>query len=156
MVVLLQQDAEQLLRLGLAAACGAAVGLNRLHGRRAHRGRLRVHVLVALSACLLTLAAGPQADATSRALQGVAAGVGFLGAGEILLDPHHGKQGRPAVHGLTSAAAIWFTAALGVTVAGSKPFLVITALALALLTLSGHRSKRSNSSDPPPPTPSRA
>ena len=48
--------------------------------------RLRVHVLVGLSACLLVLAAGPDLEARSRAIQGVATGVGFLGAGEILVE----------------------------------------------------------------------
>jgi putative Mg2+ transporter-C (MgtC) family protein len=69
-------------------------------------------------------------------IQGVATGVGFLGAGEILVPPSGLKKGRPEVQGLTSAASIWFTAALGVTVAASTPMLAGVALALALITLS--------------------
>jgi putative Mg2+ transporter-C (MgtC) family protein len=73
-------------------------------------------------------------------IQGVATGVGFLGAGEILVPPSGDKTGVPEVRGLTSAASIWFTAALGVTVAASTPLLAGVALVLALITL----SQRSN------------
>ena len=71
---------------------------------------MRMHVLVALSACLLVLAAGPDPNARSRAIQGIATGVGFLGAGEILVD-RGSDEASPRVHELTSAASIWFTAA---------------------------------------------
>jgi putative Mg2+ transporter-C (MgtC) family protein len=130
-------DFEVLLRLGLAVLCGLAVGINRAHhGNTSHPNRLRVHVLVGLSACLMVLAAGPDPEARSRVMQGVATGVGFLGAGEILVPPAADKRGLPEVRGLTSAASIWFTAALGVTVAASTPLLAGVALVLALITLS--------------------
>lgn len=133
----LRPDLETLLRLGVAVACGMAVGFNRAHhGNLPHSNRLRVHVLVALSACLVVLAAGGGLDARSRAIQGVATGVGFLGAGEILVTPPRGRQHPPEVRGLTSAASIWFTAALGVTVAAASPGLALVALVLALITLS--------------------
>ncbi|MEB3199061.1 MAG: MgtC/SapB family protein [Synechococcaceae cyanobacterium] len=137
---LLTPDLEALLRMGLAVLCGLAVGRNRAHhGSTPHPNRLRVHVLVGLSACLMVLAAGADEQARSRAIQGVAAGVGFLGAGEILV-PSRGSKKRPVeVRGLSSAASIWFTASLGVTVAASSPVLGLVALALALVTLSdGH------------------
>ena len=130
---------ESLLRMGLAVLCGLAVGLNRAHhGNVPQPNRLRVHVLVGLSACLMVLAAGEHPDARSRAIQGVATGIGFLGAGEILVPHAPSDQGPPRVRGLTSAASIWFTAALGVTVAASTPVLAAAALILALLTLSNH------------------
>ncbi|MEB3165841.1 MAG: MgtC/SapB family protein [Cyanobacteriota bacterium] len=138
-------DLQDLLRLGLAVLCGLAVGLNRAHhGEVPHPNRLRVHVLVGLSACLMVLAAGHDSQARSRAIQGVATGIGFLGAGEILVPTHVRKNQPPEVRGLSSAASIWFTAALGVTVAASSPFYGLVALALALITLSdgdrrGHR-----------------
>ena len=66
----------------------------------------------------------------------MAAGIGFLGAGEILVPPARSKHGIPEVRGLSSAASIWFTAALGVTVAVSSPVPVLMALGLALITLS--------------------
>jgi putative Mg2+ transporter-C (MgtC) family protein len=137
MVLSLSPDLEALLRLGMAVLCGLAVGINRAHhGSRAHPNRLRVHVLVGMSACLMVLAAGPDPQARSRVIQGVATGVGFLGAGEILVPPVRSKHGIPEVRGLSSAASIWFTAALGVTVAVSSPVPVLMALGLALITLS--------------------
>jgi putative Mg2+ transporter-C (MgtC) family protein len=130
---------ESLLRMGLAVLCGLAVGLNRAHhGNVPQPNRLRVHVLVGLSACLMVLAAGTHDDARSRAIQGVATGIGFLGAGEILVPHQRPKHSPPQVRGLTSAASIWFTAALGVTVAASTPVLAGAALVLALITLSDH------------------
>jgi putative Mg2+ transporter-C (MgtC) family protein len=130
---------EALLRMGLAVLCGLAVGLNRAqHGDRPHPNRVRVHVLVGLSSCLLLLAAGPDLDARSRAIQGVAAGVGFLGAGEIMTPPASSADVPHEVRGLSSAASIWFTAALGITVAASSPVLALLALVLALVTLSDH------------------
>lgn len=134
-------DLETLLRLGLAVLCGLFVGMNRAHhGNTPHPNRVRVHVLVGLSACLLVLAAGPDVQARSRAIQGIATGVGFLGAGEILV-PARPKRAVPEVHGLTSAASIWFTAALGITFATSTPLLAGIALVLALITLSDRRSR---------------
>ena len=140
-------DLEALLRMGLSVLCGLAVGLNRAHhgGDRPHPNRVRVHVLVGLSSCLLLLAAGPDLDARSRAIQGVAAGVGFLGAGEIMTPSASTSADAPhEVRGLSSAASIWFTASLGITVAASSPVLALLALLLALVTLSdrprnGHR-----------------
>ena len=134
----LSPDLDALLRMGLAVLCGLAMGYNRAHSSGSNR--LRVHVLVGLSACLMLLAAGPDLEARSRAIQGVATGVGFLGAGEILVDRTGEKRSHlpPQVHGLTSAASIWFTAALGVTVAASTPVLAAMALLLALVVLSQH------------------
>lgn len=136
----LSPDLETLLRLGMAVVCGLAVGFNRAHhGSLPHPNRLRVHVLVGLSACLMVLAAGHGLEARSRAIQGVATGVGFLGAGEILVTPPRGGHQPPEVRGLSSAASIWFTAALGVTVAAARPGLALVALVLALITLSDRR-----------------
>jgi len=135
MTLLVTPELEILLRLGLAVLCGLVVGMNRAHhGNTLRPNRLRVHVLVGMSACLLVLASGSDAQARSRAIQGVASGVGFLGAGEILVASRP-KQTLPEVHGLTSAASIWFTAALGVTVATSTPLMAGAALLLALITL---------------------
>lgn len=103
-------------RLALALVIGGVIGWEReLTGKAAG---LRTHMLVSLGAALfvlipLQLSETLEADALSRVIQGVATGVGFLGAGEIL---HRSSQeGKPVVRGLTSAAAIWATAALGIT-----------------------------------------
>jgi putative Mg2+ transporter-C (MgtC) family protein len=146
--IALTPDLEALVRMGLAVLCGLAVGVNRAHhGNTPHPNRLRVHVLVGLSSALMVLASGSDLDARSRAIQGVAAGVGFLGAGEILVPPPRAKNAQPEVRGLSSAASIWFTAALGVTVAASSPVLALVALVLALLTLS---DRRDGGVGPPP------
>lgn len=137
MTLQLTPDIEALLRMGLAVLCGMAVGINRAHhGATPHPNRLRVHVLVGLSAALMVMATGSDPQARSRAIQGVATGVGFLGAGEILTPRPSRHNGKPEVRGLSSAASIWFTAALGVTVAASSPLLALLALLLALITLS--------------------
>ncbi|MEI6828975.1 MAG: MgtC/SapB family protein [Synechococcaceae cyanobacterium ELA445] len=159
----LSSDLEALLRMGLAVACGLAMGYNRAHTPSHRRSRLRVHVLVGLSSCLMVLAAGQDTQAHSRVIQGVATGVGFLGAGEILRSPvpdqeRRGQgetkedeeswgqaEGPVQVRGLTSAASIWFTAALGLTVATTTPLLALVALALALVVL----SQTENGNQPP-------
>src|SRR4051812_41628340 len=100
-------------RLVLAMALGAAVGVNR--ELRQKPAGLRTHALVALGAALLTMIglALSAADITApgRILQGIVAGVGFIGGGAILrLDDAKG------VHGLSTAASIWIVAATGIAV----------------------------------------
>src|SRR5690606_7570749 len=96
------------LRLGLAVALGAAIGYER--ERRGKDAGLRTHMLVSLGAAIFVLvpvASGMQVADMSRVMQGVIAGVGFLGAGAIL------KQEKDqAVRGLTTAASIWVAAAI--------------------------------------------
>ena len=96
-------------RLGLASLLGGFVGLQR---ERVHStAGLRTHMLVCLGSAFFVLAAvesGASATDVSRVVQGIVAGVGFLGAGAIL---KMGEQGE--VHGLTTAASIWLTAAIG-------------------------------------------
>ena len=83
---------------------------------------LRTHMLVSMGSALfvlipLAMAKNPNGlDAVERVIQGIAAGIGFLGAGEILRQSQQ-EIGKVEVHGLTSAAAIWVSAALG-TAAG--------------------------------------
>jgi putative Mg2+ transporter-C (MgtC) family protein len=97
-----------ILRLGAAVLIGSMIGLDReMHHKPTG---MRTLGLVALGSALavLAMANDPEADA-SRVIQGVITGVGFLGAGVIL----HGPTGVQ-VQGLTTAAAIWITASLGV------------------------------------------
>ena len=103
-------------RLLLAMLLGGLVGWER--ERRGRVAGLRTHMLVALGAALFTLVAmetaADYADrplVLSQVIRGIAAGVGFLGAGAIL------KGGEPGhVMGLTTAAGIWLTAAAGMAV----------------------------------------
>lgn len=105
------------LRLCFALLIGGIIGLERQ--LRNKPAGLRTHMLVSLGSAVFTIiaiqAAGMQisGDSLSRVIQGIAAGVGFLGAGEILRESSHKTQSFE-VHGLTSAAAIWVVAALGI------------------------------------------
>ncbi len=102
-----------LLRLGVAIVLGGILGWEREHEKKA--AGMRTHMLVALGATLFTVVPWEEAKMstadTSRVIQGIAAGIGFLGAGTILKlsDVHE-------IKGLTSAAVIWLTAAAGVAV----------------------------------------
>ncbi len=123
-------DLETLLRLCLSVVLGGLVGLERqAHGRAAG---LRTHILVSLGSTLAmvsTQAFGPGID-PGRALAGILTGIGFLGAGVIV-------KSNEIVRGLTTAACVWFVAALGVLV-GQGLYLVAvvsTALVLIVLTL---------------------
>ena len=118
------------LRLATAAVVGGAIGLNRdLHGKPTG---VRTMGLVGLGSALIVVGGvvvGGAGDAT-RAAQGVMTGVGFLGAGVIVKD---GAGSR--VHGLTTAATIWLTAALGVTCGLGEWRLSLVALGLSLAVL---------------------
>jgi putative Mg2+ transporter-C (MgtC) family protein len=96
-------------RFGAATLIGALMGVY-LELRGKPTG-LRMLGLVALASAVAVLAVAQHSEADiSRVIQGVIAGVGFLGAGVIL---HLGRD-VGAVHGLSTAATIWFTASLGV------------------------------------------
>ncbi len=105
------------LRLSFALLIGAIIGLER-QLRRKPAG-LRTHMLVSLGSAMFTLiiiqTGGSQSspDTLSRVIQGIAADVGFLGAGEIVSQSSQQTQ-QVEIHGLTSAAAIWVSAALGI------------------------------------------
>ena len=124
-------------RLVLATLLGGAIGLNReLHQKPAG---FRTHAMVALGAALMTMVAvdlgggrvPASVDAVSRVLQGIIAGIGFVGGGAILR-----RESDPNVHGLTTAASIWVVAAVGAA-SGLGLWLsavVSVGLALAVLT----------------------
>jgi putative Mg2+ transporter-C (MgtC) family protein len=97
------------VRLFVALALGALLGYERETAGAA--AGLRTHMLVAMGSALFVLVplqAGMPLEDMSRVLQGVAAGIGFLGAGAIL------KLRTEEITGLTTAAGIWLTAAVGV------------------------------------------
>lgn len=129
-----EQIAELTMRLGLATAIGGAIGLNRdMHGKPAG---LRMLGLVALGAALATISVlgygthtALPADAVSRVIQGVLAGVGFLGAGVIMRD----ETGN--VHRLNTAASVWVTAAIGVVCGLGEYILALVAAIIVLVLL---------------------
>jgi len=124
-----------LLRLGLAILAGGLVGLERQLDHKP--AGLRTHMLVSLGASLFILIsiqsgmAQAEPSVVSRIMQGMIAGIGFLGAGEIF-SVATVQPSDPRIQGLTSAAAIWVSAALG-TAAGCGLWLL--SLAGAGLTL---------------------
>lgn len=122
-----------LLRLTLAALLGGLLGIEREQKGKA--AGVRTHMLVAMGAALFVLLsqqAGMPASDLSRVIQGIVAGIGFLGAGTILKGDDEDK-----VKGLTTAAGIWLTAAIGVAAGmGHESTAVLsTLLTLAIFTL---------------------
>jgi putative Mg2+ transporter-C (MgtC) family protein len=112
------------LRLALAALLGGLLGIEREAKGKA--AGVRTHMMVAMGV-LASLQFDIQPADMSRVLQGVIAGVGFLGAGTILKG-----DAESQVKGLTTAAGIWMTAAIGVAAGMGKE---ATAVLATLLTL---------------------
>lgn len=134
---------EIVLRLLLAIAFGACIGWER---ESAHKpAGLRTHMLVSLGAALFVMASiqvgdRPSTDATSRVIQGIVAGIGFLGAGEIFSKSSRAsvdEDSEVRVRGLTSAAAIWVSASLGIAAGAGLWFMGGVATLIALLILWG-------------------
>ena len=126
------------IRLGIAVVLGGAIGWNREQHHRS--AGLRTHMLVSLGAAifvLLPLQMNDKAglDGLTRVVQGVATGIGFLGAGEILKVSR--KAGEVKITGLTSAASLWVTAAIGMVAGCGLWQLGGLATGLTLLILGG-------------------
>jgi putative Mg2+ transporter-C (MgtC) family protein len=130
------------LRLLVALILGALLGYERESAGAA--AGLRTHMLVSMGSALFVLVplqAGMSVGDISRVLQGVTAGIGFLGAGAIIKmrNEHH-------IMGLTTAAGIWMTAAVGVAAGmGLEATAVVSALfALVVLSVLRNVKKKSN------------
>lgn len=135
-----RDDFEMLLRLIAALLAGTCIGYERaFHGRPAG---LRTHVLVCLASAVLMLVtvyedhwvrvAGESRLDPTRMAQGIMTGIGFLGAGVIV------KEGLN-VRGLTTAASIWITAAIGVLAGVGLYLPMVFSVVLALIVLSVFR-----------------
>jgi putative Mg2+ transporter-C (MgtC) family protein len=124
-------DGQIVLRLLLAAAIGAVLGLER-ELRRKSAG-FRTNILIAVGSSVFTLIALSLGGGDPTRVPGqIVTGIGFLGAGAILHSSHR-------VHGMTTAAMIWVNAALG-TAAGAGEYrlaLYGAALTLAVLLVLG-------------------
>src|ERR1017187_8069190 len=122
---------EALMRLLLALACGAVIGLNRdLHRKSAG---FRTFGLVSVGSAIVALIitqTSSDPNAVSRVIQGVLTGIGFLGAGVILHQPTSSR-----VTGLTTAAAVWLTAGLGLACGLGQFPLALAGLVVALVIL---------------------
>ncbi len=123
---------RMLVRLLLAAMLGGILGYDRERVGKA--AGLRTHMLVSLGSAmfvLIPLQAGMSENELSRIIQGVAAGIGFLGAGAIV----KGKN-EADTQGLTTAAGIWLTAAIGISAGLGREASAILGTILAFIILS--------------------
>jgi putative Mg2+ transporter-C (MgtC) family protein len=129
---------ELIVRLLTATLIGSAIGLNRdLHGKPTG---VRTLSLVGLGSALAVMTSFGFAaeikdwNALSRAIQGVVAGIGFLGAGVIVRQPNEQR-----VHGITTAACIWLTASLGMVcgIGAWRPIIVAGPIIVLILIFGG-------------------
>jgi putative Mg2+ transporter-C (MgtC) family protein len=132
----LDLHAQMLLRLVIAMVLGSLIGYER--ERSGKPAGVRTHGMVSLGAALFTVVSvygfGSQADAARVAAQ-VVTGIGFVGAGAIL-------HQRESVQGLTTAASLWVTAAIGLAVGvGMEVMSVATAVLVFLLLRFGPRPR---------------
>jgi putative Mg2+ transporter-C (MgtC) family protein len=121
---------EMIGRLLLAALLGGLIGIEREY--RSKVAGMRTHILVTIGLALMMLLSqygfGGGGDSGRIAAQ-IVSGIGFIGAGAIIMDRRH------AVHGLTTAAGIWVSSGIGMTVAAGMYVLAVVATALSLIGL---------------------
>jgi putative Mg2+ transporter-C (MgtC) family protein len=133
------------VRLTVAVVLGGLLGYEReLRGTSAG---LRTHMLVALGSALFVLVpleAGISPNDLSRVLQGVISGIGFLGAGAIIK-----LRDEQEIKGLTTAASVWLTAAIGVAAGMGRESTAILSTLFALFILSVVRRMVSAEHDKP-------
>ncbi|MGJ7456664.1 MgtC/SapB family protein [Halomonas sp. MA07-2] len=119
------------IRLLFAALLGGLLGLER--EQRGKAAGVRTHMLVCMGAALFIFIpqqAGISDSEMSRVIQGVIAGIGFLCAGTIIT-----RKGEQGASGLTTAAGIWFTAAIGIAVGLGREQTAVLCTALAWMVL---------------------
>ncbi len=118
-----------ILRLLLAGFLGALIGAEREY--RAKVAGTRTHLLVAIGAALMMIVSRygfeGQGDPSRVAAQ-IVSGIGFIGAGAIMVDKH-------AVHGLTTAAGVWVAAGIGMAIAAGLYAVGIASTVLSLVGL---------------------
>jgi len=132
------------VRLVLAALLGGILGYER--ERKARSAGVRTHMLVAVGSALFVLGplqSGMHISDMSRVIQGIVQGVGFLGAGAIII-----RTANLKVEGLTTAANIWATAGIGVVVglgleatAVLSTFIVLMILAAVPVIVPAHQDE---------------
>ena len=129
------------IRTLVAALLGGVIGLERLWQRR--EAGVRTYASVAMGACVFSLISQhiPGGD-PARLAAGIVTGIGFLGAGAIV------QRGAKA-HGLTTAATIWVTAAIGTAVGFGLYGLSIVSTVIVVLILVAHYVPWLHPSDPP-------
>lgn len=139
-----------LVRVLLAVVLAAMIGYER--EMRGSTAGLRTHMILALGVALLVVAAqhaGMAGEDVSRVIQGVFAGIGFLGAGAIIK-----QSNSDQVRGLTTAASLWTTAAVATACGLGTEMTAIVGTVIALIILSVLlRIERWRGPKSPPPTP---
>lgn len=118
-------------RLLVASLLGALIGLQR--ERAGKPAGLRTHILVCLGTAVFILSCssvGMSLDAVSRVIQGIVTGIGFIGAGAILK-----LNSEQDIKGLTTAAGVWMTAAIGVAAGLGSLGVAILGTLITLFTL---------------------
>jgi putative Mg2+ transporter-C (MgtC) family protein len=127
-----RQFTQIVIRLLAATVLGAVIGFER--EKAGKPAGLKTHILVTLGTAIFILActgAGMTPDeGLSRVIQGIVTGIGFIGAGSILK-----LNEERDIQGLTTAAGIWMTAAIGVAVGMGKLGIAILSAVLSLVTL---------------------
>lgn len=127
----IEQFTRVLVRLLLAALLGGVLGYEREHQGKA--AGIRTHMLVAMGAAMFVLVpqqAGMIVGDMSRVIQGIVTGIGFLGAGAIIKN-----RGEDDVRGLTTAAGVWMTAAIGIACGLGRESIAVLSTVLTLLVL---------------------
>jgi len=124
-------EIDFVIRLCIAFVAGGIIGMER-SSRRQVAG-LRTHILIAIGSCCLMMLSIwlPQkinAGDPGRIAAQVVSGMGFLGAGAII------RLGN-SIRGLTTAASLWLTAAVGLTIGAGMYIAAFTTVALAIITL---------------------
>ena len=110
----------------IAVALGAIVGIEREHAHRP--AGLRTHMLVSLGSCLFTIMSNAFSSQPAQVAGGIVAGIGFIGAGTIWAE-------RDKVKGITTAASLWATAAIGLATGLGDFLLAATVTLLVFLIL---------------------
>src|SRR5215211_7005824 len=130
-----RQLAVVLIRVIFATVLGAIVGLQR--EKAGKPAGLRTHMLVSLGTAVVVLAgaaSGMSMEGLSRVIQGIVTGIGFIGAGSILKVSEERE-----IKGLTTAAGLWMTAAIGIAVGlGVLGVALIGTLATVLVLVLEH------------------
>ncbi|SRR5579885_104531 len=126
-------DFEKIIRLLVALALGAVIGLERQLKKRP--AGLRTHMLVSLGSAIFTVTGLSLEPNTSRIAEAIVTGIGFLGAGAIIA-----QGGR--LRGITSAATLWVVAGLGLVVGVGEYLVAIIITVLVFGTLQIDRIKR--------------
>jgi putative Mg2+ transporter-C (MgtC) family protein len=129
------QGAEDVIKLAIAYVLALPVGWYR--EKEAHSAGVRTFPLVAMASCGYVLLGTPSAhmslEGQSRIIQGLVAGIGFIGGGAILKSETLKSDSQ--VHGVATAASIWTTGAVGASVAQNRYLLAATLALLNLFTL---------------------